>query len=115
MVHIFNMQGSSGGERCYFNLGVHLTFLPPEGGGSVEPSRLLEYHCMLRQRIEPPGAAHGWIYGESKSEAEATVALALKAWHEQAVPFFSRYLSSRRICPTGRTGTTRRMRCQAAA
>ena len=32
LIHIFNVRGSRSAPVCYLNLGVHLAFLPPEGG-----------------------------------------------------------------------------------
>ena len=53
VVEVFNVQGSSGGDRCYLNLGVHLTFLPAAGGRIVLPGELKESHCAFRTRIDP--------------------------------------------------------------
>ena len=89
VVEVFNVQASSGGDRCYFNLGLHLTFLPPEGGQVVEPSQLSESQCAFRSRIDPPpGQEFGWAYGGTAREAEANVERALLEWNRQAKPFF---------------------------
>ena len=89
VVEVFNVQASSGGDRCYFNLGLHLTFLPPGGGKIVEPSDLTESQCAFRSRIDPlPDQKFGWAYGGSLQEAEANVERALLEWERQARPFF---------------------------
>ena len=89
VVEVFNVQASSGGERCYFNLGLHLTFLPAEGGQIVEPSDLTESHCAFRSRIDPPaGQQFGWSYGSSTQEAESNVERAVVEWEHQAKAFF---------------------------
>jgi len=89
VVEVFNVQASSGGERCYLNLGLHLTFLPPEGGRVVEPSELSESQCAFRSRVNPPpGQKFGWSYGGSVQEAESNVERALLEWDRQARPFF---------------------------
>jgi hypothetical protein len=88
VVEVFNVQASSGGNRCYFNIGLHLTFLPAEGGQSVPPGELTESHCAFRSRIGPPvGHQFGWEYGRTAQEAEAIVDLALVEWDRQAGPF----------------------------
>jgi Domain of unknown function (DUF4304) len=92
VVQVFNVQASSGGDRCYFNLGVHLTFLPAEGGQLVAPSELKESHCAFRSRIDPPaGQQFGWAYGSNAKEAEANVDRALVEWERQARPFFEEH------------------------
>ena len=88
VVEVFNVQGSSGGDRCYFNLGLHLTFLPAEGGQLVAPRDLSESHCAFRARIDPPaGQQFGWSYGSSESEAESNASRAVLEWERQAKPF----------------------------
>lgn len=91
MVNVFNVQASSGATRCYLNLGVHLTFLPPEGGQLVEPQELGEAQCAFRSRIDPPGDQLGWYYGSSESEAEAQVRRIVGEWERQAEPFFAEH------------------------
>jgi Domain of unknown function (DUF4304) len=99
VVQVFNVQASSGGDRCYFNLGVHLTFLPAEGGQLVAPGELKESHCAFRSRIDPPaGQQFGWSYGSNAKEAEANVERALVEWERQARPFFEEH-----SYPTGLT------------
>jgi hypothetical protein len=74
VVEVFNVQASSGGDRCYFNLALHLTFLPPQGGKIVEPGELTESQCAFRSRIDPPPSQKfGWAYGSSVQEAESNV------------------------------------------
>lgn len=89
MVEVFNVQGSSGGERCYLNLGLHMTFLPAEGGGMVAPGELSESHCAFRSRIEPPADQRfGWAYGSTMDQAQNQVERVLLEWDRQAQPFF---------------------------
>jgi len=92
MIHVFNVQGASGGKKCYLNLGAHLDFLPTEGGGSVAPDATEESHCVFRDRLEPP-PAHGsdWAYGQTKEEAEANVDLIVREWAGAGRAFFARY------------------------
>ena len=54
IVHVFNVQGASGGKACYLNLGAHYDFLPCEGGAFVPPAEIEESHCVFRERIDPP-------------------------------------------------------------
>ena len=76
LVHIFNFQGSISSDECYINLGTHLSFLPSVGSKVLPAASLKEYHCVFRDRIEPPtGQAHGWAYGQTPE------------------PFFRRYAS----------------------
>jgi hypothetical protein len=92
VVEVFNVQASSGADRCYFNLGLHFTFLPAEGGQIVEPSGLSEAQCAFRSRIEPPpGQKFGWAYGSSVQEAVSIVERALLEWERQAKPFFEQH------------------------
>jgi len=94
LVHVFNVQGSKYGDQCYLNLGVHLTFLPPEGGLSVPVESIEESHCVFRQRIHPPtGAASGWAYGGSTEEAESVVELVINEWQTQGRMYFREYES----------------------
>jgi hypothetical protein len=88
VVHVFNVQGSGGGARCYLNLGVHLAFLTP--GRAL--STLLEYDCALRDRMDPPAAgALGWDYGHSEDELEANARATVAAWAARGRPFFARH------------------------
>jgi hypothetical protein len=88
LIYIFNVQHSSSGDRCYLNLGAHLSFLP----GNKEASKLLEYECAFRSRISPPeGQAFGWSYGTSEQEAEENALLVAKAWTTEGTAFFGRF------------------------
>jgi len=86
VVHVFNVQASSSGSRCFVNLGVHLTFLPPEGGQVVEPADLTESHCAFRQRL-----GEDWAYGSTDEQAEASINQLVKAWQEGGASYFDRY------------------------
>lgn len=90
VVEVFNVQASSGGDRCYLNLGLHLTFLPSEGGQILKPSEFTESQCSFRTRLNPPpGQQFGWSYGSSEGEAESNVGQVLEAWEQEAKPFFA--------------------------
>lgn len=91
LVHVFNVQGSRGGQRCYLNLGVQLAFLSTSEG-QWQPDKVLEYQCAFRSRIDPPSEqAFGWHYGNSESESEANVVAAVAAWDQQGRSFFAQY------------------------
>jgi hypothetical protein len=92
VIHVFNVQGASGGKQCYLNLGAHLDFLPTEGGGQVAPTEIEESHCVFRDRMDPPpGPAFGWAYGSSMAETEETVAFIVSEWSGPGRAFFARY------------------------
>jgi hypothetical protein len=92
LVHVFNVQGSRSGDECYLNLGVHLAFLPPEGGLSVPVESLEESHCVFRQRIRPPAdTASGWAYGNSAKEAEDIAEFIVSEWLTQGRAYFRGY------------------------
>ncbi|MGJ7526275.1 DUF4304 domain-containing protein [Variovorax sp. GB1P17] len=92
LIHVFNVQGASGGHACYLNLGAHLAFLPTEGGGAVAPDAVEESHCVFRDRMEPPpGAAFGWAYGATKEQAEENVEFIVSEWEGPGRAFFARY------------------------
>ena len=92
VVHVFNLQGSVGGQRCYLNLGAHVLLLPHGEGDAPDPKKIMEYDCLFRDRLEPPVAhPQGWLYGDSEEAAESMAALVVEAWHRQAAPFFARY------------------------
>ncbi len=92
VVHVFNVQGSSGGETCYLNLGAHLTFLPMPGGGEPDAKTLKECECVFRDRFDPPaGSGFGWSYGHNQDELNETVAYIRDHWSIYAHPFFDRY------------------------
>lgn len=92
IVHVFNVQGASGGKACYLNLGAHYDFLPCEGGAFVPPAEIEESHCVFRERIDPPpGPAFGWAYGPDAASAEENVAFILSEWTRQGHAFFADY------------------------
>jgi hypothetical protein len=91
LVHVFNVQGSSGSERCYLNLGAHLAFLSANSK-DWQPEKALEYDCAFRTRLSPPAEqAFGWSYGNSEAEAEANALCAVAAWEGEGRPFFAQY------------------------
>jgi hypothetical protein len=94
VIHVFNFQGSSSSDRCYLNLGAHLSFLPPVGRHGVTPASIREYHCAFSDRIDPPaGQEFGWVYGLTPEEAALNVDFLVSEWHTQGQPFFRRYAS----------------------
>ena len=94
VVHILNVQGSSSGERCYVNLGVHLSFLPSAGTGTSDLKKLKEYDCAFRSRLDPqPHFSLGWPYGATPEQTERIVHLLSNAIELQAVPYFYTYFS----------------------
>lgn len=91
LICVVNVQGSSGGDRCYLNLGAHLSFLPSTSG-TKEAGKLLEYECAFRSRISPPeGQTFGWSYGTSEQEAEENALLVVEAWATEGTAFFGRF------------------------
>ena len=99
VVHVFNVQGSTGADRCYVNLGVHLTVLAGPGGDATDPAGIRVPGCAFRQRLEPdrssfPGDTHGaWPYGDTAAAADASVRLVEAAVVREALPFFDRFAS----------------------
>jgi len=91
VIHVFNVQGSSNGNRCYLNLAAHLSFLPTEGGGDVPAKSLRESHSVFRDRIDPPDGQPGWSYGVTHEEAARQVECIAAQWTAQGRPFFQRY------------------------
>jgi hypothetical protein len=89
VIHVVNLQPSPSSHCCYINLGVHLDFLPTDGGMSVQPANLMEYDCVFRERLHPPpGPSVGWAYLEDPIEAKDGIAFAISEWERVAVPFF---------------------------
>jgi hypothetical protein len=89
-VHVFNLQGSTGADRCYLNLGCHFSFLPAIGGGDL--GFMSESQCAFRARIEPPSEQpFGWHYGDSESDAIANVNRIIQEWPHQAHRFFEQH------------------------
>ncbi|WP_420137281.1 DUF4304 domain-containing protein [Sphingomonas sp.] len=94
VIHVFNVQGASAGGACYLNIGAHLSFLPPEGGGALDPPRIDEPSCVFRDRIEPPpGPEFGWSYCTSPEEAAESVEFIVSEWECVGRAFFARYAS----------------------
>ncbi len=92
VVQVFNVQGSAGTDRCYINLGVHLSFLPSAGQILTEPNKVKEYDCEFRERLQsPPAYQHGWQYGHHELEAELIIKQMIEEWKKQAQPFFAKY------------------------
>ena len=92
VVHIFNVQGSTTGSRCYLNLGAHLASLPAEGGGTPSPQKILVYECAFRSRLNPPEELGlGWPYGQTLAQARDVVEQIVAAWTRNAGSFYGRY------------------------
>ncbi|HEU4343780.1 MAG TPA: DUF4304 domain-containing protein [Candidatus Binatia bacterium] len=91
VIHVINVQGSSTADRCYLNLGVHLAFLPTEGGIVVSLSKIKEYECAFRRRVDPPSEYRfGWPYGRTPTEATDCLSKLVAAYKTQGEPYFAR-------------------------
>lgn len=97
VIHVFNIQDASGAERCYMNLGIHLSFLPEVGStsqGGCNPKAIKEHECILRLRVNPPPEFQfGFPYGATAAETQRSVEKLAEAWQREGPPFF-RQLSS---------------------
>ncbi|MCE9533281.1 MAG: DUF4304 domain-containing protein [Planctomycetes bacterium] len=92
VVHVFNLQASTGGSECYLNLGAHLMFLPTPGGSVPDAKSIKEYECAFRDRFDPPsGSSHGWSYGRNEDELNETIAFICDHWSNYGRAFFDRY------------------------
>ncbi|CAB3861242.1 DUF4304 domain-containing protein [Achromobacter deleyi] len=99
IIHVFNIQGASGGKACYLNLGAHYDFLPCEGGAFVPPAEIEESHCVFRDRIDPPpGEAYGWAYGADLAQAEENVEFIVSEWARVGHAFFAQHDSYPASC-----------------
>ena len=87
LLHVFNLQGSSGGKGFYVNLGAHLEFL---GGGDLNNVR--ESGCAFRCRMDPAdNRALRWSYPGNEREAGPAINLLASAWTKSGQAFFTRY------------------------
>ncbi len=87
--HIFNVQGSDTAIRCYINLGVHLAFLPTNGGSRFNPRSFKEAECEFRSRLKPPPEfGYGWPYGHSENEAIEIISVLMRSYRLQGEEFF---------------------------
>ncbi|MCA9176166.1 MAG: DUF4304 domain-containing protein [Planctomycetales bacterium] len=92
VIHVFNVQGSSGGASCYLNLGAHLTFLRTPGGREPDSQQLKEYECVFRDRFEPPaGSGVGWSYGDNDEELNETISFICDHWPIYGHDFFNQF------------------------
>ena len=92
LIHIVHVWAERGAAACYIDLGVHLAFLPPEGGLPLAPERLDEPDCAFHGRItSPAGPAYGWSYGRDRDEAVSQVDAIIAAWHGTGHAFFAQY------------------------
>jgi hypothetical protein len=92
VVHVVNVQGSSGGQRCYINLGVHLSFLPAPDGNEADFTTLKEMECAFRDRLPPP-VGFGWGYGEDAEQMNASVRALCDCWATFGRDFFNQHAS----------------------
>jgi len=94
LTHVVNLQGSSGGEHCYLNLGAHLSFLAPVGGEPPDPAKLKEYECAFRTRVNPEiNPSLGWSYGSNAKEINANIATLCTEYSAQGSRFFQQFAS----------------------
>ena len=92
-IHVVNIQGSKYGGQCCVNLGLHYSFLPTAGGGTVtDPRKVLECQCDFRDRVhEAHVSDHWWTYGTSDAESEASIANLLDTYRRRGAPFFKKF------------------------
>lgn len=91
VVHVFNIQRSSGGEGFYVNLGAHLEFL---ASGSGDTSKLKEHECAFRRRLDSPRPELGrWRYPGLIYSSKSLVRDLVSAWEGQGMSFFQSYAS----------------------
>ena len=86
LVHVFNLQGSTGADRCYLNLGVQLDFLVR---GARPLGKLLEYECEFRTRIDSDRSDRAWHYGTTPEQCDAAALAVVAAWEAQGRPWFA--------------------------
>lgn len=91
LLHVFNVQGSAGGSRCYLNLGAQLDFLRDATTRPLD--KLLEHDCAFRERLDSAPGGGDWHYGASLQECEANARAAVTAWEERGRPWFARLSS----------------------
>jgi hypothetical protein len=93
-IDIVSLQGSRAGRRCYLDLGVHYSFLPPAGRapGAKYGRELRQHDCAFRERLHEPGEAdHWWDYGADDATAEANAAGLVDIYRRRACLFFARF------------------------
>lgn len=88
LVHIFNVQGSAAGGRCYLNLGVQLDFLSSAGAHPLD--KLLEHDCAFRERLHATAGGGHWHYGAAAQDCAAGAQAAVVAWEDRGRPWFAR-------------------------
>jgi len=95
IVHAFNVQGSSGGQGCYINQGVHLLLLPKRFGGEYDLTKFSATDCLFRQRFNPGRTSmelHGrWTYGSTLEEMEDSAKQMRIKWEREGYQFFEEF------------------------
>ena len=88
LLHVFNVQGSSGGAGFYINLGAHLEFIDGRDLGKARES-----NCAFRTRLDPATDyfVNRWPYGNSETEALAIIEELSDVWASQGQEFFATY------------------------
>ncbi|MEP0846085.1 MAG: DUF4304 domain-containing protein [Phycisphaerae bacterium] len=92
VVQVVNVQGGSAADRCYVNLGIHLSFLPEVGSTSREgcnPKTVKPSQCVIQSRLKPPAEFQfGFPYGATAAETKRSVEALVAAWRDQSPAFF---------------------------
>lgn len=95
VVHVFNVQGSSGRGGCYINLGAHLLLLEDSHGDKKDPIKIDEASCLFRTRFEPDEKqfeVNGlWPYGGSEREMDLSISHMVVKWKREGQSFFEKY------------------------
>ena len=92
MVHVLNVQGSSGAERFYVNLGVTLGFLGMNGIHSSNLHETKESSCPFHKRLDPPESpGNGWAYGASEEEARRQLQRLAAQWRTEGLSWFAQF------------------------
>jgi len=91
LIHVVECQPGSSGEGCYLEMGVHLAFLPQQGGGEFSPTTIDESGCVFRERLAGDGAiaGGGWAYGDSEQESVTSAKALCSAWESAGSDFFT--------------------------
>jgi Domain of unknown function (DUF4304) len=92
VLHVFNIQGSGGGEEFFINLGASLTFLQMLGVDEGSAATAKEYQCVFRHRLNPTDTAgRGWSFGTSTDASSNILERLLAAWRAEGQSWFESY------------------------
>ena len=91
VIHVFNIQKSTGGTGFYLNLGAHLEFLGPTGSLTQCPPLLKQPECVFRQRLVSPLCDVGGRWPYSHGSAALLSAIA-EAWQVSGAEFFRPFM-----------------------